>query len=254
VQALNIFYIDENGEKIELALEPIFELGTLEYTLKDISYKIEKLIVEVVATRENAKIEIMGHEELKTGENIITIKVTSVMEVETEEETTPEEKIYTIKVNKEEEPVVAPLTTKQKIQNWLKEVQTWASDNVNKIMAVLLIISTTLVIGLTIYFAYDYKNYQRLLEELAKVNKTNLMEKANYALNGEEPTQEDKKKIEEQEDSESQIISEEPTKKAEEKPNKIEERSERINEAWDKFVKADEQGKNKPEKGKRFRK
>lgn len=246
LQALNVFYLDENGEKIELTLDPIFGIGTLEYTLKDISYKIEKLIVEVVATRENAKIEIMGHEELKTGENIITIKVTSVMEVETEEETTPEEKIYTIKVNKEEEPVVAPLTTKQKIQNWFKGVQEWASKNVNKIMAVLLIISTTLIIGLTIYFAYDYKHYQALLAELARVNKTNLMEKANFALNGEEQTGENKSIIAEQENTENEITSE--------KVEEVEERSERINEAWDKFVKVDEQGKTKPEKGKRFKK
>lgn len=255
LQSLNIFYTDENGEKIPLELSPIFALGTLEYTLKDLSYKIDKLMVEAVATRENVKIEIIGNENLKAGENIITIKVIAVMEVETEGETDtvpPEEKIYTIKVIKEEEPVVTPLTTKQKIQNWFKGVQVWVSENVNKIMAVLLIISTTLIIGLTFYFAYDYKHYQNLLEELASINKTNLMEKANYAVNGEEGIQEQKQEEKDKIESAEEIIK--PVEPLKEESEVFDDRSGRINEALDKFIKVDEQGKNKIEKGKRFKK
>ena len=179
LQSLNVFYIDENGEKVQIDLNPVYEVGLFEYTLKAISYKIDNLIVEAIATRENAKIEIIGNEKLKTGENIITIKVIS-NEEQTEEPSEdeegdiaqPEEKVYTIKVNKEAEPVVAPLTTMQKIKNWFSGAGVWFSNNFSKIQTVALIVSTTLFVGLTVYYVRDYKNYKKLVEQLAEINRT----------------------------------------------------------------------------------
>ena len=250
LQSLNIFYIDENGEKIQLELNPIYTIGMLEYTLKELSYKIDSLIIEAIATRENAKIEIMGHENLKTGENIITIKVIDNTELEeteeTENEVTPkEEKVYIIKVSKESEPVVAPLTTMQKIKNWFSGAGIWISDNLTKIQAVALIIATTLFIGLTVYFMQDYKNYKKLVAQLAEINKTNLMEKANFALNGEEKITETNSENEEEKIE---------IKHIEEKDEKSETLNENKNTLLDKFMKQDEEGKSKPERGRRFKK
>lgn len=251
LQSLNIFYIDENGEKIQIDLNPAYEVGLFEYTLKELSHKINNLIIEAVATRENAKIEITGHENLKTGENIITIRVIdNIPEEETEtteegvepEQPQLEEKIYTIKVNKEAEPVVAPLTTMQKIKNWFNGAGIWFSDNFSKIQTVALIVTTTLFVGLTVYYAKDYKNYKKLVEQLAEINKTNLMEKANFALNGEE-------KI-----GDSSIENAEEIVKTVEP--EIEEKNETTSEntLLDKFLRANEQEKTKSEKGRRFKK
>lgn len=251
LQSLNIFYIDENGEKIQIDLNPAYEAGLFEYTLKELSHKINNLIIEAVATRENAKIEITGHENLKTGENIITIRVIdNIPEEETEtteegveaEQPQLEEKIYTIKVNKEAEPVVAPLTTMQKIKNWFNGAGIWFSDNFSKIQTVALIVTTTLFVGLTVYYAKDYKNYKKLVEQLAEINKTNLMEKANFALNGEE-------KI-----GDSSIENAEEIVKTVEQ--EIEEKNETTSEntLLDKFLRSNEEGRTKSEKGRRFKK
>lgn len=251
LQSLNIFYIDENGEKIQIDLNPAYEVGLFEYTLKELSHKINNLIIEAVATRENAKIEITGHENLKTGENIITIRVIdNIPEEETEtteegvepEQPQLEEKIYTIKVNKEAEPVVAPLTTMQKIKNWFNGAGIWFSDNFSKIQTVALIVTTTLFVGLTVYYAKDYKNYKKLVEQLAEINKTNLMEKANFALNGEE-------KI-----GDSSIENAEEIVKTVEP--EIEEKNETTSEntLLDKFLRSNEEGRTKSEKGRRFKK
>lgn len=245
LQSLNVFYIDENGEKVQIDLNPVYEVGLFEYTLKAISYKIDNLIVEAIATRENAKIEIIGHEKLKTGENIITIKVIS-NEEQTEEPSEdeegdiaqPEEKVYTIKVNKEAEPVVAPLTTMQKIKNWFSGAGVWFSNNFSKIQTVALIVSTTLFVGLTVYYVRDYKNYKKLVEQLAEINKTNLMEKANFAVNGEEK---------------SGTIEDDVTEENE-TTEVLNENKNTLNENLDKFFRTDERDRTKQEKGRRFKK
>ena len=203
------------------------------------------MIVEAIATRENAKIEIIGNEKLKTGENIITIKVIS-NEEQTEEPSEdeegdiaqPEEKVYTIKVNKEAEPVVAPLTTIQKIKNWFSGAGVWFSNNFSKIQTVALIVSTTLFVGLTVYYVRDYKNYKKLVEQLAEINKTNLMEKANFAVNGEEK---------------SGTIEDDVTEENE-TTEVLNENKNTLNENLDKFFRTDERDRTKQEKGRRFKK
>lgn len=185
MQTLSAGYINENGEKIELILNPAFSFDIYEYVIDTvIPHNINNLEILGTANRENAKIEITGNEELKAGENEITIKVTVTNEAGLEEQ-----KTYKIKVQKEEEPVVAPLTTMDKIGKWFNgigiTISTWVSENFEKLITGMLIFSTVAFVGLTIYFAYDYKNYQKLLAKLAEINKANLMEKANVALNPE---------------------------------------------------------------------
>ena len=187
LKALELYYINEDGKKVKLVLEPEFQSDIYDYKVeKELLYTISDIKVEGIATRENAEIEITGNEKLKEGKNIITIKVTL-----TSEEGDTEERIYKVIVNKEKEPVVVPLTTAQKIQLMFSNISSWTTNNFDKILSILLLISTTAFVGLTIYFIYDYNNYKKIMEKLAEVNKTNLKEKANVALNVEETNTED---------------------------------------------------------------
>lgn len=185
LEKLSIYYINEEGNKIELILDPQFVSNIYEYVVTEkLSNKVEKIEIETTANRENAKIEIVGNDELKAGKNEITIKVTLEDEAGLEEQ-----KTYKITVEREEEPVVATLTTWEKIENWFTGVGStigkWVSTNIEKIITGMLIVATATFVGLTIYFAYDYKNYKSLLSKLAELNKTNLMERANIALDPE---------------------------------------------------------------------
>lgn len=205
LQTLSIYYVNENGEKVELKLEPQFSFDVYSYSVNDIlAHTIQSLSVEAKANAENAKEEIVGNDELKSGTNEITIKISV-----TDEAGLEEQKTYTIKVQKEEEPVVVELTTIQKIQNFFggfgSGITKWISSNFDKIITGMLLISTSAFVGLTIYFACDYKNYQKLLAKLASYNKENLMERANVALKPENSTVEEVQNIEEKEDKKAKL-------------------------------------------------
>lgn len=205
LQTLSIYYVNENGEKVELKLDPQFSFDVYSYSVNDIlAHTIQSLSVEAKANAENAKVEIVGNDELKSGTNEITIKVSV-----TDEAGLEEQKTYTIKVQKEEEPVVVELTTIQKIQNFFggfgSGITKWISSNFDKIITGMLLISTSAFVGLTIYFACDYKNYQKLLAKLASYNKENLMERANVALKPENSTIEEVQNIEEKEDKKAKL-------------------------------------------------
>ena len=182
---LGISYINENNEKVNIVLEPQFVGNIYEYKINErLSHTIKKLQIEATANRENAKIELSGNEDLKAGKNEITIKVTLPNEDGLEEQ-----KIYTIVLERKEEPVIVPLTTTQKIKNWFSgigaTVENWAHTNFNQIVTGMLLFATVAFVGLTIYLAVDYKNYQKLLSKLAEYNMDNLKERANVALNPE---------------------------------------------------------------------
>lgn len=205
LQTLSIYYVNENGEKVELKLEPQFSFDVYSYSVNDIlAHTIQSLSVEAKANTENAKVEIVGNDELKSGTNEITIKISV-----TDEAGLEEQKTYTIKVQKEEEPVVVELTTIQKIQNFFggfgSGITKWISSNFDKIITGMLLISTSAFVGLTIYFACDYKNYQKLLAKLASYNKENLMERANVVLKPENSTVEEVQNIEEKEDKKAKL-------------------------------------------------
>lgn len=185
LQALTVAYVDENGASLELLLNPAFSFDIYEYSIDTIiPHTIDNIEIAGTANRENAKIEITGNEELKTGQNDITVKVTVTNEAGLEEQ-----KTYIIKVEKEEAPVVVPLTTMQKFQNWFGGIgsttSAWITKNFDRIISGMLLIATAAFIGLTIYLAYDYKNYQKVLAKLAELNKANLMERVNVALDPE---------------------------------------------------------------------
>lgn len=197
LQSLNLFYTNENGEKVELLLNPQFVFNIYEYQIDEIlSYKIENIEVVGIANRENAIIEVLGNEQLKTGQNEIIVKVTM-----TDEAGLEEQKTYKIVFEKQVEPVVVPETPINKISNLFNGIGTaignWISGNFNKIITGMLLIATTAFVGLTIYFVYDYKNYQKVLSKLAELNKASLMERANVALDPEKAINKETEKIQE---------------------------------------------------------
>lgn len=197
LQSLNLFYTNENGEKVELLLNPQFVFNIYEYQIDEIlSYKIENIEVVGIANRENAIIEVLGNEQLKTGQNEIIVKVTM-----TDEAGLEEQKTYKIVFEKQVEPVVVPETPINKISNFFNGIGTaignWISGNFNKIITGMLLIATKAFVGLTIYFVYDYKNYQKVLSKLAELNKASLMERANVALDPEKAINKETEKIQE---------------------------------------------------------
>ena len=97
---LRLISISVDDEKNKLKLEPSFKSDVYEYTI-NVEGELEKIPLKVVPNQQDATEEITGNENLKDGENLITIKVTSSNKKET----------LTYKINvrkniKEEEPVV----------------------------------------------------------------------------------------------------------------------------------------------------
>lgn len=201
LSSLKVTMKDENGEIIELPLNPGFSFDIFEYKLEDISYKIDKLDVEAIANLEEVIVEIEGNEKLKAGENKITIIVK--MPKAEGEETLEETKTYTITVNKEKEPaVVAPPATQGTIKDAFK-------DNKEKITAVALLVCAIASVGLTIYFIIDYKKYQALISKIAELNELNEAELAtsrSAQINKEPVETELNKEAEKQEEAQEENI------------------------------------------------
>ncbi len=179
LKTLVIKYEDENGNVFELPLNPSFISNIYEYTLEDISYKINKLLIECEANLEGVTIEMSGNEELKAGENIITITLTVPVELdhelqEGEEKPEDEKIIYTIKVSKEETP-----TFWQKIKNKIKvifgTISNWYNNNNKKIIVSSLGLCVAAMLGLSVYIVIDAKKYKVLLQKLNKVSEINSM-------------------------------------------------------------------------------
>ena len=68
-------------EEHEIYLNPEFKTDIYEYTI-ELKEDLTEIPLKAIANRENAKVEIKGNEDLKEGENVITITVT---DEETEE-------------------------------------------------------------------------------------------------------------------------------------------------------------------------
>ena len=83
LNSLIIKYTNQNGELVELPLNPTFSFDVYDYKIEDLEYWIEKLDIEAIANIEGATIDIQGADTLKTGENtiIITVKLPVTIEV-----------------------------------------------------------------------------------------------------------------------------------------------------------------------------
>lgn len=144
-----------------------FDENNLDYTVS-VPYETEKLEIITKTADENAKVEIKGNENLKVGENVITITVTP-----TDEEA--ELKIYNITVLREEYVSEEPTTTTF-VPGAIDK-----KDNSNIIVLILIILVSLIIIGLAAYFIFFNKKKNKKnkvevkkeeIEELEELPKT----------------------------------------------------------------------------------
>lgn len=187
LSSLIIKYENQEGQIIETPLNPIFSFDTLEYTIQDLEYWVEKLSIEATANIEGATIDVQGADALQTGENIITITL-KIPEENTPEGEEPKEEtiVYAIKVNKLEEP-----TLLAKIQNWFKgimgTVSAWFNNNQTKVLLGALAVCIVALIALSIYIVLDYNKYKDIITKVKKVSEinenTNIVEELEQSSN-----------------------------------------------------------------------
>lgn len=154
-----------------------FDENTLDYTAS-VPYEVENLEINATAADENAKVEIKGNNNLKVGENVITITVTP-----TDEEN--EIKIYNITVIREE--YVSEEPTSEFVPGTIDK-----KDNSNIILIILIVLVSLTIIGVTAYLIFFNKKKNKKdkldknvdqvddkteeLEELPKVKETSIID------------------------------------------------------------------------------
>lgn len=132
-----------------------FDENTLDYTLS-IPFEVEKLEINATAADENAKVEIKGADNLKVGENVVTITVTP-----TDEEN--EVKIYNITVLREEYISEEPTTTA-----FVPGAIDKNNNNSNIVLIILLVLGGLIIIGVAAYFIFFYKKKKEKVKESKK--------------------------------------------------------------------------------------
>lgn len=183
LQSLVIKYENQEGQVIEIPLNPEFKFDVTEYSLQDLEYWVNKLDIEATANLEGATIDIQGAENLQAGENTITITLKIPQEGELPEGEEPKEEtiVYIIKVNKEKEP-----TLLGKISNWFKGifggVTTWYNSNQEKVILYALGVCIIALIGLSIYIVVDYNKYKDVIAKVKKVKEINDIDKENNII------------------------------------------------------------------------
>ena len=154
-----------------------FDENTLDYTAS-VPYEVENLEINATAADENAKVEIKGNNNLKVGENVITITVTP-----TDEEN--EIKIYNITVIREE--YVSEEPTSEFVPGVIDK-----KDNSNIILIILIVLVSLTIIGVAAYLIFFNKKKNKKdkldknidqvddktdeLEELPKVKETSIID------------------------------------------------------------------------------
>ena len=156
-----------------------FDENTLDYTAS-VPYEVENLEINATSADENAKVEIKGNNNLKVGENVITITVTP-----TDEEN--EIKIYNITVIREE--YVSEEPTSEFVPGTIDK-----KDNSNIILIILIVLVSLTIIGVAAYLIFFNKKKNKKdkldknidqvddktdeLEELPKVKETSIIDSA----------------------------------------------------------------------------
>lgn len=154
-----------------------FDENTLDYTAS-VPYEVENLEINATSADENAKVEIKGNNNLKVGENVITITVTP-----TDEEN--EIKIYNITVIREE--YVSEEPTSEFVPGAIDK-----KDNSNIILIILIVLVLLTIIGVAAYLIFFNKKKNKKdkldknidqvddktdeLEELPKVKETSIID------------------------------------------------------------------------------
>lgn len=128
-----------------------FDENTLDYTAS-VPYEVENLEINATAADENAKVEIKGNNNLKVGENVITITVTP-----TDEEN--EIKIYNITVIREE--YVSEEPTSEFVPGTIDK-----KDNSNIILIILIVLVSLTIIGVAAYLIFFNKRKIKKINQI----------------------------------------------------------------------------------------
>lgn len=180
------------------AINEKFDKNTLDYTATT-DYEHESLNIVATAEDENAKVEIKGNENLKIGENVVTITVTS--------SETKDIKIYNITVTRKDFEPSSSTTTKAILAPDTKDKK---SNNV--LLIVIISVIGAAIIGASAYFIFrkpkdknkdnkdDNNGTLELADDMpllkqnddeklddAEVNDNELEEELNIIENNEEP-------------------------------------------------------------------
>lgn len=145
----------------DIRFTPEFQSEVLEYDLGKIEFNIDKLNILTFTKNENAKVEIIGNENLKVGENEIKIIVTA------EDGVTKKE--YKLKVTKNEETIDEENALKntersssQKFKDFMENI--WLSVKANA----LLVLMYCFIVVEFIQIVYLYKQLNKKDEILEK--------------------------------------------------------------------------------------
>lgn len=151
----------------DMILTPEFSNEVLEYDGGTVRLSGDKLEIYAYPTNENAKVEIIGNENLVDGENTVTIKVTSEDGTSTKE--------YVIKFIKETGEETQALedegaNSENETKNWLKDIfkDLWRKAKANSLMLLMYLF----IIVEFVQIIYLYKVVKKKDEELAKMNNT----------------------------------------------------------------------------------
>lgn len=159
LKSLKLQGVKLEEEKVELSYSPEFSGEVYEYSV-NVASDITKIDVKAIASKEDYTVEITGNEELKEGENIITILVKAK---DSDKVTT-----YKIKVIKEEAvEAVATLDETPTTGEELKD---------NNIIKIIIVTFTALVAIAGIVFAVIEYNYSKKhpKEKMGKIPYSNI--------------------------------------------------------------------------------
>ena len=146
-----------------MILTPEFSNEVLEYDGGTVRLSGDKLEIYAYPTNENAKVEIIGNENLVDGENTVTIKVTSEDGTSTKE--------YVIKFIKETGEETQALedegtNSENEAKNWFKDIfkDLWRKAKANSLVLLMYLF----IIVEFVQIVYLYKEVKKKDEELTK--------------------------------------------------------------------------------------
>lgn len=159
----------------DVDLGQTFDPNVTEYNAGDITVKADKLNIYAYPTNDNAKVEIIGNENLGVGENKITIKVTSENGNVTKEYTISFNKLYAEESSGNVDIYDDTLQTSNEKKSFWETLKNWYEANLKEHMTVIVLYVFVWVEFIQVVYLYErLKKY----EDLDKITVGKRIEKA----------------------------------------------------------------------------
>lgn len=167
----------------DVDLGQTFDPNVTEYNAGDITVKADKLNIYAYPTNDNAKVEIIGNENLGVGENKITIKVTSENGNVTKEYTISFNKLYAEESSGNVDIYDDTLQTSNDKKSFWETLKEWYEANLKEHMTVIVLYVFVWVEFIQVVYLYErLKKY----EDLDKITVGRRIEKAKLEIKKEE--------------------------------------------------------------------